>query len=700
MSITYPSSRAGQIAWWKRRLDYAISYWKPIFEPSKVLVAQYNNEAATTREKEEIRFNTGDSSDPGIRNKANIVFGYLDQSIANIAAHDPTFSVHPFNKAGVGAERVVARISDYWYRETDQLIQDKKALLDSYVCPFGGCKIGYAADIEGMLIQDPIVNPGRVIDDPVDESLFLVSGEITTVMQNQNHPAHIEVHTQFLQQPNTTPERAAIIEAHIEDHNYFLDKADPDKNTTIKWESPYGIHWKAGDIIIDPMASDGLRDANWIAFRYVKHIDEISYQGDLNTEGLEPNFRMENAPDIPDDMELDDFGLVEGYEIFAKGHITGVNRKENLWIDMTRDHDSFLRYETEWPMTSLEDFPCEILTLADGVVDWHTKGPLIMGGADSMQSLVNEILDSYLSVIRKQKNLFLYDPRYIREEEIDAILEADDMESFEVEGLVEAQGRAVQAIQFGDVPPEKGEILRIVQTMFDRANGTPQPISMPQSDTATEANIQDRRNTAREDERAEKFASYQVRKARKFWQLTTEFRPDRLFLIDPRAGEFVKVTEELSSGEYGFEINVSSAATATAIERKQWMDLINLAAGPVNQLIMQENNGVGIKIAELVKDLLVRGYRIQDPERILPFLEPGSGDLIDPGAAPQGGGMIGAGATDIASRMAGPQGAVAPQPSSARPVPTESALIGEATRVDRGGTGPNSAVARTTAEGR
>lgn len=219
----------------------------------------------------------------------------------------------------------------------------------------------------------------------------------------------------------------------------------------------YAVHWKAGDIIIDPMASDGLRDAKWIAFRYVKHIDEIAYQGDLNTNGLEPNFRMEDAPDMPDGMEVDDFGLIEGYEIFAKGHIVGQNQKENLWIDICKDHDKFLRYDDEWPMTSLEDFPCEILSLADGVVDWHTKGPLIMGGADSMQSLVNEILDSYLSVIRKQKNLFLYDPRYIREEEIDAILEAEDMESFEVEGLVEAQGRAIQAIQFGDVPPEKGE---------------------------------------------------------------------------------------------------------------------------------------------------------------------------------------------------------------------------------------------------
>ena len=691
--VTYPKDKSGQLNWWKRKLDHAIEYWRPVFEPSKILVAQYNNEAATTREKEEVRYNMGDTTDPGVRNKANIVFGYLDQSIANIAAHDPTFTTHPFNKAGIGSERIVSKISDYWYRETDQLVHDKKTLLDAYVCPFGGSKIGYIADIEGLVISDPAINPGRVIDDPVDESLFLISGEITTVLPDQNHVAHIEAHTRFLQQPNTSPERAAILESHIKDHRHFLELSTPDKNTTIKWECPYAVHWKAGDIIIDPMASDGLRDAKWIAFRYVKHIDEIVYQGSLDTTGLEPNFRMEDAPEIPDGMEVDDFGLVEGYEIFAKGHIVGQNQKQNLWLDICKTHNKFLRYEDEWPMSSLEDFPCEILSLADGVVDWHTKGPLIMGGADSMQSLVNEILDSYLSVIRKQKNLFLYDPRYIREEEIDAILEAEDMESFEVEGLVEAQGRAIQAIQFGDIPPEKGEILRIVQSMFDRANGTPQPISMPRSDSATEANIQDRRNTAREDERAEKFAAYQVRKARKFWQLTTEFRPDRLFLIDPRSSEFTNITEELAQGEYQFEINVSSAATATAVERKQFLDLINLAAGPVNQLIMQANNGVGIDVGELVKDLLIRGYRIQDPERILPFLANVTPDVIDPGASPEGGGIT---QSALAALAAG-GGGQSPSPESSPP--TESAIQGDAMRVDRGGTGPNSAIARGTAEG-
>ena len=124
------------------------------------------------------------------------------------------------------------------------------------------------------------------------------------------------------------------------------------------------------------------------------------------------------------------------------------------------------------------------------------------------------------------------------------------------------------------------------------------------------------------------------------------------------------------------------------------MDLINLASGPVNQLIMKANNGVGIDVGELVKDLLIRGYRIQDPERVLPFLKDVQPDVTDPGAGPQGGGLP---QDALAALAAG--GGGRPSPSPEPSPPTESAIQGDAMRVDRGGAGPNSAIARNTAEG-
>tara|TARA_A100001515_G_scaffold75275_2_gene59848 strand:- start:11178 stop:13277 length:2100 start_codon:yes stop_codon:yes gene_type:complete len=687
MPISYPKNKEDQLAFWTRRIEHAIEYWRPVFEPSQVLIDMYNNDPATTRERELQRLNIGDYKDPGIRSKANIVFGHIDQSIANMAAHNPTFSVTPMSRAGIGSERVVSKISNYWYRETSQLRHDKRVLLDSYLSPFGAKKLGYKADIEARMISDKLLNAGQVINNPYDESLYLLSGEQTVVLQDQNHVAHIETHTNFLQQPDVTEQQAAILQLHIEDHQYYLDHSDPHRNTSIKWECPFGLHWNAGDVLIDPLAADGLHDARWVAFRTVRHIDEVLYDDALDTRDLEPNHRIAGAPDTePDTFTTDDFGLVESYEIYARNHIVNSNTKENLWLEIAPYHDRFLKYENEWPVQSLEDYPLEILSLQDGINTWFTKGPLIMGGADSMQSMVNEILDSYISVIRKQKNLFLYDPMYIREEEIDAILEAEDMEAFEVEGLVQAQGRAVQAIQFGDIPPEKGDILRLVQSMFDRANGTPQPISLPRTDSATEANIHDRRTTAREDERAQKFAQYQVRVARKFWQMTTEFRPERLFLIDPKAVEEVKITEEMSSGEYAFEIDVSSASTALAVERKQHLDLISLMQN-LNQLLMQQNNGVGPNIGELVKDLLIRGYRIPDPERILPFLSMDDDignqieDVINPAATEGDGGLT---QEQVIQQLM--QGGQPQQGRDIRtqPVPRESAIQGDAMKASEG----------------
>jgi hypothetical protein len=180
----------------------------------------YNNDPATTRERELQRLNIGDYKDPGIRSKANIVFGHIDQSIANMAAHNPTFSVTPMSRAGIGSERVVSKISNYWYRETSQLRHDKRVLLDSYLSPFGAKKLGYKADIEARMISDKLLNAGQVINNPYDESLYLLSGEQTVVLQDQNHVAHIETHTNFLQQPDITEQQAAILQLHIEDHQY------------------------------------------------------------------------------------------------------------------------------------------------------------------------------------------------------------------------------------------------------------------------------------------------------------------------------------------------------------------------------------------------------------------------------------------------------------------------------------------------
>ena len=621
MSLSYPSrSRVDdRVNYWTRQLDYATRYYKPYFEAANVLIKQYNMDAASLRETLK-EAEVGRNIDPGHRVKANIVYGWVAQSVANIAAHDPKFRVLPFNKEGVGAETSVARISDYWYTETGQLEQDRRVLLDAFLSPFGVAKVGWSTDVEGMIERIVNFDPQNVIDDPVIENDFLLAGQPTRVMADQMHDQHIETHTLLLQTPELHRTIQVLLGDHIEEHNRQFNRGDPDRNTSIKWEAPFGQRWEPGSVLIDPLAQNGITDARWVAFRYKKPIDEILMDQTLNnTSDLEPTERLDGAPESKNLDLKDDFGLVVGWEIWARNFPVDIGQRRNLLLNIVPGHKQFLRDDEEWPYETIEDYPLEVLNFERGIHTWFNHAPLTMAGADSIQSLAHEMLDAFANTARKQKNLFLYDPDLIEEDEIESVLHAPDLTAFPVEGLADSGGRAVMPIQFGQAQSEKNNLLDMVMGLLDRTAGTPQPGRMPDPDSATEANIIDRRTSAREDERADLFNKFQIRKATKFWNLTTEFRPERLFLIDPRAETFVQVDEDIVKGQYAFEIDITSSSTAMMLERKQWLDLLNLMSGQVQvfQMIYQQVPNLA-RITEL---LLTRGYQIQDPETILPMLE-------------------------------------------------------------------------------
>ena len=291
-------------------------------------------------------------------------------------------------------------------------------------------------------------------------------------------------------------------------------------------------------------------------------------------------------------------------------------------------------------------------------------------------------MDSYLHVVRKQKNLFLYDPEYLEEGEIDDVLASPDMTAFSVEGLAQSNGRAVIPIEFGNVMSEKGELLSIAERLLDRAAGTPQPGRVPDPESATEANIIDRKATAREDERSDLFEKFQIRKANKFWKLTTEFKPERLFLIDPRAQKFVQIDDDVVKGEYAFEIDISSSAQAVALERKQWLDLLNLFAGMTE--VFQLIHGQPPNIARIAELLLVRGYQIQDPETILPFLAAGpeniEEEIVQQLTGQPGGGGGPSAAVSAAIQKGSERGPMKSEQFRGGE-PTQSRVLGRATRV-------------------
>lgn len=628
---SYPSDKQSRLEYWKRQIKYAEEQMEPLWQASDVLQKQYLNEATTEREKRQEQ--EGDREEHISRIKANLIFGWIDQSIANLLERNPAFLVTPRTRDSVAGARTVKHIVDYWYRETSQLQQDERILLDAFLGPYGVKKLGWTIDYEQQ-IHDMVEQAEFQAESPEDEITLLSGGMDTRVSRDQNHEQFIEHHNQWLQTPelsgDLTEAGEEAIRLNIKIRKRMLEQGeDPDVNKTMEWEAPYGMRWRPKDFLVDPLAQDGIRDARWIAFRFRRPVEDFQtnplYE---NTDDIEPSDRLEGAPDIPEGVtDEDDFGLVVGWEIWARNFPVGNKRRANMLITLAEGHDEFLQHDDEWPIPTLDDYPVEVLALNSTSETWYSKPALLLAGADNIQAIAHEILDSYLSVIRKQKNALLYDREVITDDIIEELLAAPDMTAIPAPGL-SGKPSAVQPLQFGSVANDKGEMLGVIRQLFDQAAGTPQPVSLPGEQTATESSISERRTTAREQRRGNLLSQLQVNTARKFWQMTVFFRPERAILIDPQANMWMNVDEGTAKGEYRFSMDVASQANAIALERKNWMDLLNLFSGLTG--IWQQVYGQPPNLADLAGKLLSRGYNIPNPEDIVPGAQmPGQDNIID-----------------------------------------------------------------------
>lgn len=648
----YPRSEAEQVAYWEREIEYCLQYYKPWFDAGQFLLDQYNLDEATFQERLRAQ-EAGDANDPTQRVKSNLVFGWIDQSVANAAANNPEFRVVPFNEEAIGKQAQVARISNYWYKTTGQLKQDKRTLIDAHLLPFGGGKIGWWEDVNQAANEIVTGDPEYILDDPEDENNLLVGGVETRVSETQNHDYHIELHTQALQNPDIDPVAIARLSGHIQWHKDLLERGAPTHSSTDQWASPFYTRWQPGDFLIDPLAQNGLEDARYVLFRWRRPLYEVRATSFFsNTNDLEPaaSARLAGAPAKRRELVSastslhDQFDMVEGWDIYARNFPISTGRRANLDITIVPGHSKMLRRYDSWAYESMQDYPAECLQLSLGVKTWHNHAPLLLAGGSSIQGLTNEILDSFLHIVRRTKNIFLYDPAHVDEDKIYDILGAGDMTAHAVEGLSEAGNRAIVPIQFGDVPPEKNQLVSIAHSLFDRSAGTPQPVSSVNPDSATEARNIDQRTSARENDRNAAFFKFQERKATKFWNLTTEFRPKRLFLVDPENADELKravqVDDSIAAGQYLFEIEVTSEASARSTERKQGMDLLNLIAGLAP--LFQQKYGDIPNIALLLERLLRRGFDIHNVEAFIPFLSQASDQSEQPPITP-----------DVAQQMAG-----------------------------------------------
>ena len=638
------------------------------------------------------------------RTKSNIIYGFIDQSLSNMLDRAPVFQCFPESREA--AQRLdpadpssptfasgTSKVVNYRYRETNQLRVDERVAQNGFLFPYGVAKIGYTTDFEvaKQELFQPDVSPELVFDDWEEENLFLSMGQPTRVEASQDHTGHIQGHLLLLQgamlgmPPAALAAVEGIVEDHIDVHKRMYNRMEPSANTNVRQDAPFAVWWPSDMFLTDLLCMEGPQDARWIAFGWELPVEEVQGSTDYeNTGDLKPS-RWKDAPERQEGLDSDGFDMVRGWEIWAKNFPVGRGRFRNLLMTVAEGHEKFLRYEEEWPYDRIDDYPCETLSFVPGLRRWFHKPPILMGGGDTVQALMNEILDSQLSIVRKQKNVWLVDPASgIDTTTMQKILDAPDGSVISVPGLMEAKGQAIIPLPFHQIPPEKGDLLNISQLMFDRSLGTPQPVATPKTDTATEASIVEKRNTARENRRASLLSEFQIRKARKMWQLDAQFQPSKLFLLDKFSGQFLQISAEMARGEYLFSMDITSHSTALAVERSQGMDLLNLFAGLTPVFV--QFWGMPPNLPELARRLLVRGFDERTVEEILPMLQAASQALQGQGAIQLGPDGLPV-AQDPAAAAAVEQGrtadrgigALAPEQFN-RDVPNEGRQAGEVLR--------------------
>lgn len=136
-----------------------------------------------------------------------------------------------------------------------------------------------------------------------------------------------------------------------------------ERNELIKEDSPFAVRRSPMDFRVDPEAKDSnLEDANWIAFRWVKSVEDVknnpAYE---NTVKIKANVRADvdkkdsggvQKADSTNPSLDDNWERVEGWDIW--------DRKGGRLLTLVDNHDKFLK-DRPWPLEFGGGFPVEIL---------------------------------------------------------------------------------------------------------------------------------------------------------------------------------------------------------------------------------------------------------------------------------------------------------------------------------------------------
>ena len=384
--------------------------------------------------------------------------------------------------------------------------------------------------------------------------------------------------------------------AHIQlGYTVETEKMDKDgdlieENELIRAESPFVLRRSPLDVRIDPSSKNSdLSDARWIAFRWVKTLDDIKKNPAYsNTDDLKTNSNIDTeyklATSSADGYVMKDaekWERVEGWELW--------DRKCNRVFNIVESHDKFLSNE-EWPI-DLDGFPLENLYFNENPDELYPISDIDI--IQKLQDELNRIRSLQLSHIKK-----ISQRKYVAREDS---MSQDEMEKITSgpDGTIAFTktdpNNAIVPLKDANISQDIYIIARQLKDDIRTLAGVAlieQGVAQ-KFDTATEPAIMAQAASVRKSERRTIFESFIVRVIRKLGQilqqtlekqeiaLNTEqfaiaqkYIPNKLSKIAGDKGAIVLnpwLTVERSTiqGEYDFNIEVGSTTPVDDMRRKQ-----------------------------------------------------------------------------------------------------------------------------------
>ena len=259
----YPETDLGRKNFWVSQLKLSVEHIEPYMKAGREIVNMYNSRATTQRRKL-LKGTTGDSDEMV---KANIVFAWVDQSHSGMIEDDPFFSITPKTQASADGQPVAQKVINEEYRDAGQSEEDEQMALDALLLPYAVKKIGWTGTLENQKELYPGNMSDVVLDDPDEENLAMIDGIVTRPTPEQDAESHLEAHVELLQTPGLPEEVAEIITQHINHTSELMEMGEqPDIDTRVQWENPFGTRWPSDDFLMDAFANSP-RDARFQAFR-------------------------------------------------------------------------------------------------------------------------------------------------------------------------------------------------------------------------------------------------------------------------------------------------------------------------------------------------------------------------------------------------------------------------------------------------